>query len=425
MVALLVLELTLIAGETGAQVAQYTPPGGPALPAGDAKEQFEKEMEGARWRLGPLRLAPWFGIRQLSYQDDVFASGDGGEKVSDVTATVGAGLTAYLPTGRQVFWTAEAIPEYVWWQDQQDRRQLVGRWGAGVFGFFNRLEVRASAGRLEAQGTASSELPQPIIARQDRADAGVELRLTGKLGLFAGARWAEIRNRSDDADDPRLAPFERLDREERALRGGLVFFPGSRTRIGLGAERYDLESAATARDVSAAGTSPILEARTAGNRLAFDVHLALRRLDPVGDSAFSSYDRLAGDVQATFNPGWRFGFQLYGSRNPALTLAEDYAHFDEVKVGVALASRAGRRLRLRVFAERGENRYRPLDDATAARTDDTRAAGAELGLELGGALGVELRAVRSEVDSPLPGLSREVTTVSGGFALSTSRLVWR
>jgi hypothetical protein len=96
-----------------------------------------------------------------------------------------------------------------------------------------------------------------------------------------------------------------------------------------------------------------------------------------------------------------------------------------IKGGVALLSRAGRRLQVRIFAERGENRYEPLAAGALERTDDVQAFGADVGLALAGTLGFKLRAVRSEIDSPLPGLSREVTSVSGGLSVTTDRLLWR
>ena len=415
------------------QFPQYTPPGGSTESSLDPETAIEQALEDARWQLGPVRLAPWIGVSQLAYVDDVSGgAADGGgagadAAVSDFTATAGAGLTAYLPTGPDVYWLAEAIPQYIWWQDLTERRQAVGRYGAGVFAFFNRLTLRVRAGREEEQRVFSSEFPQPAVGRKERVAADAELRLTGKLGLYAHGERAEISDRTEGAEEePERAPFAALDRDEERVRVGLRYRPVERVAIGLGVERTDLSSAAgVARDLSNEGTAPVFELAAEGNKVSLGVDLALLELEPVGASRFEPYDELAGSLHGSLALGARTRLEVYGSSFPVLSLAPDYSAYEDRRLGVALGGDFGTRTRIRLFADRGENRYRPIGPDVPDRADDVAAVGAELRFALTRSLAIEIRAESLEVDSDLEGNDREMTRVSTGISLSTPRLLWR
>lgn len=418
--------LVLFASEAGAQFRQYTRPGGPGERAAGSEEEIERTLDDARWRLGPIRLVPTFGLRQLQYVDNAFAgAGDDQERISDLTVTVGAGLTAYLPTGGDVYWMLEASPEFVWWRDLTERRQFTGRYGAGVFAFFNRLELEVTAGREEAQGVASAEFPQLTVTRRDHLDARAGLRLTGKVDLALSAGWSEYSDQSDETDDPRVPAFARLDREERIVRAALGYRITRRTRIALGVERTESNSAAAAQDLSATGTAPTLEVDVQGARTELTLVVARRSLEPEGTSRFAPYDAVNGDASITWRPRPRLGVQLYGSVHPALSLLDDYSHYEERRAGVALLSTRSRRVAVALFAERGENRYQRSRPDAPERTDDARSYGAQVDLSLRRSFTLKLRAQRDQFDSAQPGGDRDVTSVQTAIALTTSRLLWR
>lgn len=413
------------------QFPQYTPPGGANEPSLDPETAIEQALDDARWRLGPVRLAPWIGISQLAYVDDVFggsARGDGGDegKVSDFTATVGAGLTAYLPTGPDVYWLAEATPQYVAWQELSERRQAIGRYGAGVFAFFNRLTLRVRAGREEEQRVFSSEFPQPAVGRREHVAADAELRLTGKIGLFAHGERAEISDRTAGAEEePERARFAALDRGQRRYRFGLRYRPTERVRIGLGVERTELDSDGAARPLSNEGTAPVFELEAEGNKLSLGFDLTLLELEPVGASQFAPYDELGGSFRGALALGARTRFEVYGSSFPVLSLAPDYSAYEERRFGLGLGGDFGSRTRIRLFADQGENRYRPIGAGIPERADDVSAVGAELRFAVTRSLAIDIRAESLEVDSDLEGQDRELTRVLTGITLTTPRLLWR
>src|SRR5688500_4493103 len=134
----------LVAAPAAAQFSQYTAPGSLLQRSTSRKEQMERALENARWRLGPLRLSPWFAIRDAADVSDAFSGSSGdlagqAEEDPDFTISLGAGLQGFVPFGSKTFFTFDALPQYVWWQEQEERRRLNGYYGAGLSAFFNRL----------------------------------------------------------------------------------------------------------------------------------------------------------------------------------------------------------------------------------------------------------------------------------------------
>src|SRR5215210_9367172 len=202
-----ILALALLAASpAAAQFSQYTAPGSLLQRSTSKKEQMEKALENARWHLGPFRLSPWFAIRDGAYVSDAFSGSSGGstgqggqvEEDPDFTITLGAGLQGYVPFGSKTFVTFDVLPQYVWWQEQEERRRLNGYYGAGLFAFFNRLNAEATVRRAEEQGVLTPEFEQRIHSRQDRIAGTLELEITPALFIFAAAEAIELDALTED-----------------------------------------------------------------------------------------------------------------------------------------------------------------------------------------------------------------------------------
>src|SRR5262245_3990916 len=113
MTLILCLPAFLLADSAGAQFLKYTPPGGPQETPESRQEQVEREVEQARFHLGPVRIAPWMSLRDIAYVRNLFSNGPA--PPNDWTATAGLGFRAYLRNGRKATWTAQVLPEYLWW----------------------------------------------------------------------------------------------------------------------------------------------------------------------------------------------------------------------------------------------------------------------------------------------------------------------
>lgn len=418
--------LAPLATPATAQFSAYTAPGSLLQRSSSKREQMEQALENARWRLGPFRLSPWLAVRDAAYVSDVFSGSSGGpggqiEEDPDFTITVGAGLQGLVPFGSKTFFTFDALPQYVWWQEQAERRRLNGDYGAGLFAFFNRLNAEATVRRAEEQGVLTPEFEQRIHSRQDRIAGTLELEITPSLFAFAAAEAFEMDALTEDlGGDPRLPPFAQLDRQERVLRGGLEFRSGERLRLAVGAERSQVEFALdeAGRDRSNSGTSPIVEAAYKGPRIQLDGGLAFRSLEPEPGSEFVPFDETTGQVRVSWTPRWRLSYMLYGTRGLDYSLDESYSHFTADRLGLAISSKVGRASAVNLFAETGVHDYAVSAPGALPREDDFTAYGTSIQLQLEDRLQLTLGAVRTELDSSLPGFDRSLTVFQTSVEVS-------
>jgi hypothetical protein len=407
--ALMTMILCLAAADAGAQFLKYTPPGGPQEEPESRKEQIEREVEEARYRLGPVRVAPWVTLRDIAYVRNLFSSG--AEQPADVTATAGAGFRAYLRNGRKATWTLQALPEYVWWQKETERRQLNGRYLLGFHGFFNRLTLEVRAGREQQQQIVTPEVPVPVSSRVDGGEILTEVELSRAFFAFASASINQQDNLVDDLSDPRTEGLVLLDREERILRSGLRWRPREKWSVALGAERSEVEFDRGVVDRSNSGTSPVAEFRFEGRRVGFRANAAARSLEAQRGGDFVPYDKVTGSAGLSLGTGGRLSTALYASRDLVYSLSSSYAYLDDERTGVSLTVGLGRRSQTRFFYETGTNSYTPFEPGTPPRQDDVTSYGASLTFGLRRNLSFGLQALRSEFDANLPGADRSYTTV--------------
>lgn len=423
LVALVAL-MPLAAVPAGAQFSQYTAPGTLLNRNTSKKEQMDNAVENARWRLGPLRVAPWLSVRDAAYVSDVFAGtqeeegANGGDGDADFTVTVGAGAQGYVPIGPKLFFTLDVLPQYVYWQKQDERRRLNGYYGVGLLGFFNRLNVEVLARRAEEQAILSPEFEQRIHTRQDLLDTTVELRLGRSLYLFGSASAQVFDPLVEDlGDDSRLPPFEDLHRDETALRGGIELRPNDRLRMAVGVERTESEFADSARDRSNTGTAPLLEASYDGDRLHLLGSLIQRSLEPTAGSEFVPVDETTGHVRLTLIPRWRLSYSVYGSRNLTYSIEPDYPQFTIDRFGASIGAKIGNASSVDLFYETGVHDYE-ASSAVPARQDDFLAYGTLLHLKLGKRIRLNLGVQRTSLESAATGFDRNLTTFQTSLEFS-------
>ncbi|HEX6899496.1 MAG TPA: hypothetical protein VF789_07285 [Thermoanaerobaculia bacterium] len=414
---ILFLFLWLVAGGAGAQFLQYTPPGGPDQESEDRREELERQIEAARYHLGPLRITPWASISDLAYVRNFFENG--AESPDDVTASVGAGFRAYLRNGSKAAWSLQVLPEYTWWARQEERRQLNGTYLLGFHGFFNRLTLEVIAGREQELKIVTPDVPTPVSSRSDGGQIQAELQLTGAFSAFTTFSVEQQDNLVEDLTDPRFQELGRLDREERVLRAGLRWRPRQEWTLGLGAEisEVDFDRVRGLADRSNEGTAPIAEVRFRGNRLEAGFDLADRSLEARRGAFFVPYDRITGSAQVAVKGGRRSSTGVYASRTLAYTISPLYSYLQDERLGVFVGIGAGRRASLRVFAEGGANDYFTFSPLTPPRQEDVTSYGGSLTFPLGRFLSFQLNGVRSRFDSNLPGGDRTYTSLGTTIAL--------
>jgi hypothetical protein len=398
------------ATSVGAQFLQYTPPGGPEQPPEARQQQLEHEVEEARYHLGPVRIAPWFTLRDVAYVRNFVPAS---ETPDDFTATAGLGLRTYLRNGRKATWTLQVLPEYVWWARQSERRRLNGRYLLGYYGYFNRLTVEARAGREQLQHLASPELPVPVSGRSDQGELLAEVELSHAFYVFTAFERRRETNLVDELADPQLAALSQLDRDERIERAGLRWRPRRRWSIGLGAERSQVDFDHAVPDRSNSGTSPLAELDYEGRRARFLVNVADRSLTASRGSAFVPYNKLTGNAAAFLGAGSKLAWTLYASRNLVYSQTSTYAYLTDDRLGLSatVGLGLGGRLQTRLFVETGADDYIAFDPSAPVRQDDVLSYGATLTFPLARNVSVSLQGLHSRFDANLPGGDRTYSSL--------------
>jgi hypothetical protein len=402
----------------GAQVLlQYTPPGGPQETE-SRREQLERELAVARYRLGPVHIAPWAALRDVSYVRSIVFTG--ARLPNDVTATAGAGFRAYLRNGPKATWTAQVLPEYVWWHRQTQRRQLNGRYSLGFSGFFNHATLEVRAGRDQQQQVVTPEVPTPVSSRRDGAEILTELQLSGAFSLFAAVSANRQNNLVEDVSDPDLTRLRFLDRDERVERGGVRWRPSRRWSVALGGEHVAVDFTHQGTlDRSHSGTAPVTELRFKGNHMAFQADAAVRSLSASRGAEFVPFHGVTGGGSLTLGErGKRVNGTLYSSRSLVYSLSPLYAYLVDQRLGAALIVGVGERALGRFFVEGGTNDYTAFAATTPRRSEDLSSYGASLTVTLHRSLSLGIQGLRSQYRSNLPGGDRSYTSVGTTISLT-------
>ena len=367
------------------------------------QEDLEESYEAARWPVGSLRFAPWLGVRNAGLVRGNPESAL--QEEDDFTITIGAGLRAYARTGK-VFYALHMLPEYVWWEENEEKRQTNGRFGVGAFGYFNRVRWEASLRRTEEQGFFSSEVQELTTERRDEARLVAEVKVGSRLWVHGRARFQEFRN--EEEEQTRL---RQIARDEDSVRLGVRYRTPRGYFVGLGFEDLSTSFAEGLFDRSNSGEAGRFELGFEGNRLQYQLELADKSLDPDMGSGFRGFDDLTGELELLAQLSRRLVFLTWARRDIYYSIRAENSHFLSERFGARLEL-TGRRVRLGVFAEFGEDDYEAISGGGPDRLDDMTAYGASFAIDFGRTTGLVVDLLRTEYDSTLDTFDRDVTTLS-------------
>jgi hypothetical protein len=416
------LALVAVSATATAQFTQYADPGSLSNRAIPTKEGLEKAMEQARWNLGPVRVAPWFALKNVTYNDNVFGSPD--DPVSDFTATVGAGLHAYLPIGPKFVVGAVAMPEYVWWNDLENLRGDSGRYGGGLFGYFNRLTVEAQAFDIQEQGYVSAELVRPVDTSRKVGSASLEVRIFERLWVIG--RASETRWRYDPGEqDLAGAQFLLLDRDETSVGGGLRYAWSEAFSVAVGLGKVENTFVRELRDRSNSGTTPFLEVRYDGKRWWGAATVSRPDLEAQEGSRFVAFNDTVGRAQLAWRPAGEGEIQVYGQRGVSYSVSFDSQYARTDRWGVAVQGGLGWRTACRVFWETGTSRYIVAEGSPVAGHDeDVSSYGGAASIDLGRSTTLTLQVSRESFAAPAPHPDRSLTRIQTGLSFGGRGAGW-
>lgn len=344
-----------LAGPAQAQFRQYFAPGSLGETEDPLRQQIEQAMERARWRLGPIRLEPWIGIRNIGYVDNVY--GTASNQTSDFTVNAGAGLRAYLPVGSKTMLFARALPEYVWWKDAENRRAWTGRYSAGGYVFFNRLTLEGYANRTEQQSYINAELETPITNRLDSAQVSLELRLLRRLSFVASGSRSEFRIDTEGLDSGQAYWYEALERDEDVLRVGLRYTFNENFAITMGGQRSEADFTQPIYNRSNVGDGLYTTVSFTGKRFSLSLNGARYTVEPKRGSQFTTFESTAGQASLGYRLTDLIGWQVYAGRSLVYSITGATGYYTDTRVGTGLSATVGRRISTRVHYEEGTFEY--------------------------------------------------------------------
>lgn len=412
--ALLGLLLTAASPSSAQNTLGGAPDSSPVIPT---REDFEKTVKEAPWSAGSWRFQPWLGLRDAALVSNQVTESEGSTPSDerDFTLSVGAGLRAYYPK-HKVYFTAHVLPEYVWWQDSEDKRRLNGRYGVALFGFYNRFHFEISSRLIEEQGFFSREVQQLTSTSRLENRLLLELELARGISTYAYATGTTIEGNDDD-----FALFTLLDREIRAAGIGLRLQTARGWAARVAVQQSTTSFKTQARDLSNDGTQ--VEVAIGLRRSRVDTYLAVRfdELEPTATSSLEPYDDVNGAFQFAYQPNDRLALVAYASREYGYSIENAFSHSSHELQGVRVQLRS-RRGALGFFAAVGEDEYEVFG-SLANRLDDVTEMGAQLDFKLRRLLIFGVNVLRRDYDSSFDFYDRDVT--SFGLTLQLGELAER
>jgi hypothetical protein len=401
-----------------AQFPQYIPPGALGIPEVEDRQELEKSLGNAPWRLGPLRLQPHIVVRDVGYVDNVFPSG---RKVSDFTATGGVGLKAYLPVGNKFTLAAHVLPEYVWWEKFGELSGWRHRAGLGAFAYFNRLSMELKYTNTDLLQYISHEFDSPGDITKDRLELNGEVDVGGSLAVFGGASHSTWEYDDNGFDFAFPDQIELLDRTEDIARIGIRYKRASGFKLGVGYEDTQIDFDTPRRDRSNEGSGYVVTIAHTGSHIGAAADVVYRDIQEKDGSQFRDFKAWTGSGRVQYRSESRFGASLFGNRQIVYSLAQGTSYFTDQRLGGSFEMRMGWRTDLRAFVEVGKDEYEPVAGNSQLRTDDFDTIGAEFQMKLRETSTFLAGVSRTTYDSNIDRFDRELTTIrltinfGGGF----------
>jgi hypothetical protein len=411
-----VLALSL---DSAAQISSDQVPQAREVPL---RESVEAQMSESRWKWGPLRVDPEVRLANVGYNANVF--GTGSDEESDFTATIGLGVRTIMPLGPKLFLRADAIPEYTWFHELEDRRK--GGWEAGgaFLALFNRLQVELAASTRATVDVVNSEELRPTGQEVERIYGNVEIAVLKRLALFVGA---EARSTSyDPVEDDEDLDINLLDRDETLERVGLRYKFRPWASIYVMAERTDAEFPNDPMFSENEGEALLGGFSIDRDRYYVNVVAGSRTIE-YPDSGVK-FDEPTGSGFASFRVYGRSELSLKFHARPVYTTFVDNPYFYETRSGIGLTVPFGNRLALLGGYETGTNEYQqPIEIAgggTLFRSDDVETWNAGLGFPLRKA-SLAVRYTVDSYESNIDSFSRDVARIEVSVRTSIFTLTAR
>jgi hypothetical protein len=417
--ALLPAVFAVVALPAIAQLSTETAPSGRTVPSA---EQVERDMATARIRLGPLRLLPFFALRNVGWTNNALVTSEG--ETDDYTASVSVGTAFVVPFGQKLFVRGAAAPSYDWYYNTEELRAFGGTYSGEVLGLFNRVTMSAGGGYSERIAGTTSEVSRDVLTTTTNGFAKAEVEILKRLSVFGGAEVYSPKQEDTAPATPGMAPVGDLDRTARALRAGVRYNFSTTLSLGLLGERtqtrFDVNSELRDFDTQAV----LFVTRYDRERFYVEGTVGVREGKPVAASyLFPEFRTGTYGYFVSYFLSRRLELQVLGEKRPVVSLFLDNPYYFETSNGLNVRLAVGRRLSFSVRAEVGSNKYaNPVlvvdTGEVVVRRDDTTHYGGGFDLKVSRAVTVGLTVWKDRWDSNIGFYDRETTRLVGGLNVS-------
>jgi hypothetical protein len=196
------------------------------------REEYDGIKEKARLRFGPLRIVPEFRLSEVGYDSNVYFREEGGEAVSDFTATFSPEAKGYFLVGSSLILSVTENPEYIFYAKEKGLRAFTNSFSSSLRLLVLRsLSLSADYHVLSHVRRSTSELDRRIQDTVTGGTAGFFFETprgtaVGVTGSMEDFRYKDI---ALDAQDDIYA--RALDRRETTAAGELYYRVFSQSSI--------------------------------------------------------------------------------------------------------------------------------------------------------------------------------------------------
>ena len=368
-------------------------------------EEIRRDLAETRFRFGPVRLQPIFGLRDTGYDNNVFGTPD--NPVSDWRSTVSAGADLILPLGRKLYVTGIVNPQYTYYNKVTNRRLFGGQYGGTVLALFNRLSIEAGGTQEKVISQVNSELERAAPGTFRDVFARTELEIFRRLVVFGSAQQQQQRYLSV-SDPGQEIDLSLLERNSTFVRGGVGYRLRSYMDVTLSEETGRTEFV-TARQSDNTTKATLLGVRYDRPRFFLNLLGGWRTLEPLGaSSTFPRNAGATGSYYAAYQLGAPVAIDVYGHRSAVYGLYTASPYFIETRNAIGLTLPIRQRLGLRAFTEVGSNAYPVALAGSVRRRDDVTMVGGGITYRVYRKSLVTVTASQVRYDSNFPDFNRSV-----------------
>jgi hypothetical protein len=365
------------------------------------RDEIEQAIANSRFRLGPVYLSPEIAIREATYDSNVYGTIE--NPVGDFRTTVSAGLGLVLPVGNNVFFRANAFPEYTWYEKLVERRFLGGKYGGSVRVFANRLTLEGSGDYSKVDALYSSELQARVIEELETLRLGAELMVLRRLFVYGEGQLQLFRYSGAGTEIGTLS-VSRTNRTAKIVRGEIRYRWNENVRIAAGYEETRAEFDFQPEQYDNVTRAVVGTVYYDRGKLFVNVSGGYSEERPFHGSTILPFSGMTGSGSVSYTLLRPLDLQAFAGRNLNYGLSSTY--YISERYGAGLVIRTGWRLIMRGFGSLGTDSYStPIavsGEGLVDRVDDVKTYGGEVDFLLSPRIQIRFLATENRYTSNVP-----------------------